>query len=229
MTTYSLEQLDRTIFEHLRLEVVRLGYLPDVTQYTTGTAWQSARDILRGSISGGQLIDVFGVGSSDDRLELTAAKIIVNRTDERNGDIGAGGVIFTDNGSSFTKSTLPQTTSDITYEVIINADTVAYERRMSNIVARAFGKMKHIAVIESDGELSATNRLFIRLVQKFDQSNLNFLQKVCTFIVQDIFLSTDVTTEDVDISELNTVEFRLYAKSLSGTIGDSVITTEYQN
>lgn len=228
MTTYSLEQLDRTIFEHLRLEVVRAGYLPDITQYTTGTAWQAARNTLRGTV-GGQLIDVFGVGSGDERDELTGAKIIVNRTDERNGDIGAGGTIMTPIVDGFTKSTLPQTCSSITYEIVINADSVKYERLMSNIVSRAFGKMKHISVVNSNGSLSSTDRLFIRLVQKFDQSNLNFLQKLCTFIVDDIFLSTDVTVNDVDIVPINSIEFVIYARSVSGKIPESLVTTEYQD
>lgn len=228
MTTYSLEQLDRTIYEHLRLETVRAGYLPDITQYTSGTAWQSARNTLRGTL-GGQLIDVFGVGSGDEREELTGAKIIVNRTDERNGSIGAGGSIMQAVNDGFVKSTLPQTCSSITYEVIVSADSVKYERIISNIVSRAFGKMRHIKMVQSNGTLSTVDSIFIRLAQKLDQSSLYFIQKLCTFIVEDIFLSTDVTVDDVDIVPINSIEFKIYVKSVSNAIGESLVTTEYQD
>jgi hypothetical protein len=216
---YSLAQLDRTIYEHLRLEIVKAGYLPDITLFTDGEGWQAARDTLRAALVGNELIDVFGVGAADERGEWTGAKIVINRTTEASGTIGAGLSVYKRIVGGFEKTQLPQTTTNITYEVIVTATGVRTERIMSEIVSRAFGRMKHIGVFNNDGTISNEDKVFIRQTQKFDQSSLYFLQKNITFTLQDLFLLTETTEEmNGNIAQINSINFTIYAATKSDVI-----------
>lgn len=221
--TFSLAEIDRTIFEYLRLGLVQAGYLPDMTQYTNQTDWDSARAALSQSLPDG-MIEIFGVGTADDRDEWNGNKIVVNRTNEDNGILGGGGIEYTRNtDGTFTSQFIPQQSTNITYEVQFNAMSAAYERVISEMVTRALGIKRYINSVDNTGVLSNNKFFYLKRIQKIDSSSLHFLQKTVIFNVEDIFLTAETNILDTDIVPMNSITFRLLAVTHSDATIDTPI------
>ncbi len=214
-TLLTYEEIDRAIYEQLRLAVVAAGFLPDITLYNTQNAWIAARNALRTSLPDGQLIDVFGVGAADDRDEYTLSKFIINRTDETNGNIAAGGYEWERNGNVFKEQYTPQYSTDITYEVLFNAPNTRYERIMSNIMNATFSKIKQLSACNEDGTFDQTKKFYIKLFQKFDNSVAQYTQKTYIFRVEAVFLLTETTSIIENISSITSIDFKIYAHAAS--------------
>jgi hypothetical protein len=212
---YTLEEIDRTLFEHIRRAVVEAGYLPDITQYTTEAAWIAARNTLRNNLPQKELIDVLGVSSSDDREEYTTSKIIINRTDETPGTIGGGikqyeNIAITGGGFITKEQVLPQFSTAITYEVKYNASNVTYERVISNIIYKVFDKICYLSSVKSDGTLDVFKKIEIKMLQKFDTSNMAFMEKNIIFRIDNVFLSVETNVTPRTVSHINTIDFYIH-------------------
>lgn len=75
--TYIRNNVDKTIEELLRLKSVELGYLADVTQYTSSKAYHDANEVIRQDV--GYIVPIFGVGTPYKRGEIDKVGIYINR------------------------------------------------------------------------------------------------------------------------------------------------------
>ena len=140
LAAYTLEELDRAIFEVLRLKVVATGYLPDVTAYPVTADFIAAKNAMR--TAKGQLIEVDGVSSGVSKFAKSVSKIIILRTGVSQGSFGGGEgskyFVHQPTGNKFNKRKYPQSTFKVSYEVRIVCDTVSMERILMQIVGETF-------------------------------------------------------------------------------------------
>lgn len=219
---FTYEEIDRAIFEHIRLGVVEAGYLPDINLSATESLWIAARDALRASLPDKELIEVFGVSTSDDREEYTTSKILINRTDEMPGIVAGGGVEYEAVSNGFIQQKVPTSSTDITYEVIFNASSVKYERIISNILNKKFGKRAFLASMGTNGQLNPDKPFYFQQIQKFDSSAMLFLQKTLIFKVTGIFLSAESETITDSIVPINSITFTIQSTHTEGSPSDDL-------
>lgn len=129
---FDVSQIDRGIFEAIRLRLVALGHLPNKPTLTTeqyATAKQSIPN----------LIEVFGVGGYEAKGELNYNHIIIDRVGEDDGDIrGSKAIDYeTQTNGSFNKNVLPLQSNHINYTITVITQTVANERLIGSIIKSA--------------------------------------------------------------------------------------------
>ncbi len=133
----SLEAVDRGFTELLRREVVRKGYLPDVTLYATATDYAQAKGLLQESLPDKTLIEVFGVGTAQSRQEKTACKITVDRKSlDASQYVIADRIVYRWDSAlqKYRKIKCPGAFYDIDYEIRTVSNTTKFDRIMSNLV-----------------------------------------------------------------------------------------------
>lgn len=218
---FELAEIDRAIFEAIRKQIVKVGYLPEITDFSNAVDWQNARDLLRQGVIGNCLIDVYGVGSPFDRDEITGAKIVIDRKTESLGSMGGLGYDYIkQEDNTFTKIQISESSIDIDFEIRIyanvidldsNSYTATFERLMLSILHKALGFKRFFSPVLPTGENDDNRKFFLKFIQNVDYSALQFIQKVSTFQVTDVWLRVD-TVEDLNnpllnIKPINTIDF----------------------
>lgn len=191
---FSYEELDRTLFEHIRLKVVELNYLPDIALYTTQNAYKTAKDTLRASLPDKQLIEVYGVGAAENRDEKTVSKIVIDRKSAPRGSLGGWPATFFEErtvGSSvvYDKKMYPDQTRNVRYEIRYITNTAKYARILSEIIDYALGTKKFLNSVNPSTLAIDPDKCFYMLLQnEVDVSSNELMEYVFTYEIQDIFL-----------------------------------------
>ena len=195
----TLENLDRTLFELIRKEVVRRGYLPDWSLITGATlesrqkAYQIAKNELSSAMNR-QLIDVFTVTSGEFKDAKSKYRIAIERKQETQ-------------GTQFSFDA-PYKTSNIEYDVRVISETVEYERLMQNIVKSCF-QIGYIAPYDSNTKTFESNRIIQMnsngIIPINATTNLEILMR---YTCIDVWIHYD-SVECVKTPLLSTVEFEI--------------------
>ena len=182
----TLEELDRSIYEAIRLKIVSVGRLPDIKLYENNPeGYTQAKNTLRDSLNDKTLIEVFGVGNSSSRDELINSRITINRGVIEEGNIGSFGVqeyILKDN-QKFDKVVLPSNTEDVNYDIRIFCSTISQERLIKSIIYKALGQKKYL-------KSYLTEEVF--LLTKVGDSNVsatNLTEIIIKYVASDLFLN----------------------------------------
>ena len=195
-----LEQLDRSMYENMRLAIIAAGYIPDRAAYATPALYKAAKVSLKASLADHQLIEIFGVGTSAARDEKSINTIFIKRVTEGIGDIGAYGVtkfVPKDvNGvTKFDKERYPSSTQDIVYEVRFVANTVKFERIIVGLIYKVFGTKKYIPLYLNSGSLDSETVLCLKQGDS-DVSSTDVKEKVYQFVLQDIWVEEFETVKE---------------------------------
>lgn len=177
-----LEEIDRTVFELIRLESVRLGFLPDILLFTNDPeGYNKAKLQIQ---KDKYLIEVFGVGSSESRDEKIHTKIVIDRTGNPFGSIGSFGVtgFEKDDKGKFKKFKYPSMTMDLHYDVRIITNSTAKERVCQMLLLRCLGVNKFIESIETKDTYHIIRDGF------FNLSAARLLEYSLKYIIKDIYL-----------------------------------------
>lgn len=203
---FTYREIDRTIFELIRLKVVAMGYLPDVVAYTGNSAgFAAAKTALRNSLPDKQLIEVFGVGNAEARDEKTVSKIVINRKAAPRGTIGgfpevAFEPVYTGPTlTSYKKYILPEQTRNIRYEIRYICNLAKFGRIMAEIIDEAIGTKRYLRPVKDDGTFDTTKSFFIQLDNEVDVSDPSLMEYVFTYTVQDVFLQKETGVNPVNI------------------------------
>lgn len=152
----TLENLDRTVFEHVRLAVVGTGKLPDwrsmpgTTLAQKQAAFASAMADLR--TAGHEIVEVFGVGVANSRQDLKTHRVVINRKNEKAGSIGASGLNWTTpNGTAFDRGPMPDTSTNVMYEVRVLTHSTEYQRILSSAVFKSLGSRRSLKTWDGEG------------------------------------------------------------------------------
>lgn len=215
-----VEQVDRTLFEYLRLGVVAAGFLPDVTAYGTAALYTAAKDTLRASLADKQLIEIFGVGASESRDEQSSSKIFINRTGFVKG--GTGGfpatqyeTIVTGSGpsavTSFNKYMLPAASKNVRYEVRYITNSVKFDRIIMQLIEDIFGDRGYLKTVEVSGSTVTFTGQDILVDQEnfVDVSSTDLIERVFYYIVPDVWIQ-NARVVTANIVPMSTVDVEMY-------------------
>lgn len=217
VTTVTYDEVDRLFYERLRLAAVAAGLAVDVNLYSGNpSGYQTARDALKATLTPlkKRLVEVFGVGSWDDRGEITDSRIVVNRLGERPGSLGGSPVAYyeayKDNSGAdkFKKYRYPDMSSDLDYEVRIITKSILMERIMSTIVGNAIGRGRYTQTVDDSGQFTP-NYVMVVSNGGFNLSGQSFIERGFRYTVEDVFLQDPELIAD-NIAPINTVQFSLY-------------------
>lgn len=204
---FSLDQIDRGIFEALRKKAVAQGYLPDIVVANTKPLYDAALQAIRNT--GKQPISIYGVGSWKAKREKKYNDIIVRRTARGLSSIGYQGEVYyeEDGAGKFRKKRTPSETAQLTYTVTIVCDDVADERVLQSIVYEALGVNKPLKGVNANG--SETEKGFIIFRNAvIDQSGEDFIETIFTYTTSELFLAQDEVLE-TDLVALQEINFEI--------------------
>lgn len=209
---YTYEEIDRTLFERLRLKIVEYGYYPDITLYLGNpTGLKAAKDALRNSLPDKQLIELFGVGNAEARGKKTLNKITIDRKSTPKGTLGGFPEIEHEKVAgpgdtyTYTKRQLPDHTRDVLYEVRLHPSTAKFSRIMSDIVGEVFGIKRYMSPVKSNGAFDNTKSFFIEYESENDVSDEDMLETVIRYKVRDIFVAKEGKVLSVGIVPMTQV------------------------
>lgn len=201
MTFLNLSDIDKTILTAVLNEVISAGYNLDVSLYANEAAYTAALDTLRATIPEKELIYVYGVSSAKAKGVKTSAQVIINRQRDELGLIG-GDVKITEQNldGTFNSVRLPSNTVTLTYEIRVACEFVKYERIIFSCLSKALGMRKRIKCL-SERTGTASLSFQIDKISEYDASSYDFIQKVYTYEVRDVFLE-EYTSAPVIIQPL---------------------------
>ena len=188
----TVENIDRSIFEALRLQAVALGVLPDQAIYPDTepglAAWTAANEAL-----GTNLVSVYGVGSSIQKGEMLTTMIIVENKTITPGSVGAWGTQYIGDtvGDSLELRENPSQTNNIQYQIRYIATNGAQGRVCAQIIMNALGNKKFLYGLNQD--LTYTEDEF--LIERQSEENLDgigFVERVARYIVKDCVIENEI-------------------------------------
>ena len=214
ITRFTLDEIDRAIFNKLRLALVSAGLLPDSTLYAGDIdGYNTAKASLP------NVIEIFGVGSSLGRNEKLVSHLTINRVDMTIGSIGGGPatqfVEYLDilGNTKFRKVKVGVSTRNLSYEIRFFTDRTSIERALSNLILNELGLS---AYINSYIDLSTQSEkcFFIQSDGDINLSTPEFIEWQYRFTVQDVWLDNEVVIRD-DIAPMTSVLSNILVVSLA--------------
>lgn len=143
----NLSEVDRTLYEHLRLALVAAGYLPDITSFSDSTLYEQALEALRAS---GDLVELMGVGHREDRDEIVPGRVVIDYAGSSEGSFSAFPEYCYErigNGatSTFDKFAFPDEIKDVGYDIRTISTTRAQDRKIHEVVNKVLGFKRYLA------------------------------------------------------------------------------------
>ena len=184
-----IQTVDRSITEHLRRRAVELGFLPDVTLYSSSVDYAAAKEDLKVTNNLKSIIEVYGIGASETRDDKSDAKIFLDRAGEQVGTVGGWPEEFyTKNiDGTFNKYRMPDMSYDVMYEIRTITTNTQIDRTMDSIIRRVLGARKYFKLIDANGV--DTNVVMLALFKgSADVSGDGYLERVYKYEVNQVWL-----------------------------------------
>ena len=211
----TIDKIDRAFYELLRVELVALGYLPDIASFNTAEEYKAARVALAESLPKGHLIDIFGVGAAPKRGVTHVNRFVINRKSITPSPIRTAGVYkyeaYTDNGEvKYRKLQYPDNMSNIVYEIRCIADSTENERLLQSILTKVIGTYGAIKPVDETGTFLDNGLISIQNTGGVDVSAMdNIIEWLFTYNVSDVWVG-EFTTLREDIPVLTSIDFGFY-------------------
>ena len=198
------EQVDRSVFEVIRKEVVRLGYLPDITQYEGAgvEAFEAAkREIVR---TKGFVIEVFGASSDIDKYSKRYPRIVYIAKRIIPGDIGGnytGAYYEKKKDGTFTATAQPPQLTDYQFEISIVARRADQLRVMDGVISNVLSRRDYVP-----NYLDNTKVMFVEQTGYRDFPDLDFgyLEYIYMYTAKDLLDRATIKAEGIaPLAEIN--------------------------
>lgn len=209
----SLQDLDRTLFEYLRLEIVRLGYLPDWKALTGTLAERKALyEQQKATIKQqkGVVIDIFSQGSGESLGAKDVAMIYILRKTVTNSDEvaswGIRNIEKIENTANYRITKYPARAKDVMYEIRLFTDTTKIERVIFDAVFAALGELSFKALWDSVTGSFLTDCTAFICFNAYNSIELETgVEYVLNYSVKDVYVTPFLTIEEtvVPISTVN--------------------------
>lgn len=195
---FDVEQIDRGIYNAIRLELVRIGRLPDAegmtkTQYFTE---RSNMNLIT------KVIECYPVANYDERDLWAQNCIVVDRVEENPGEFGGSFITFEENtlgpayGPTLDKKASPSSTTDVNYIVRFITQIQEMETIMSRAIRNAIQRHKPIFGLNLD--MSKTTYPFrTQEIGTIDVSSERFIEKGFRYVVKNVYLTPATVVEVV--------------------------------
>lgn len=193
---FTLAQIDRAIFEAIRLKLVVEGHLPDKVSINDAALYESEKQAIKDNLNK-TLIEVFGVGPYTGRSELKYNHIIVDRISENDNLAKVADYEYEQDliTNEFTRYALPDTYSDIEYQITFKTNSIRIERLIDNLLREALPKRGSLKGLNTDR--SQTSQVFAY----HRQSSINmsnepiFIEKIYPLTVQQVLIEPKIEVE----------------------------------
>lgn len=205
MKPFEVAEIDRSVFEAIRLELVSAGYLPNVANYlipdTADAVDIAAYTAAKKELSDDDhLIDLYGVGNYKSKQEKLIPKIVVLRKGIDTGSLGGMHATYYEqstfkltpqsaNSVGFIKYKYPTATKHIQYDIRIVCDTAELERIMLDIVYKALGEFKQMNPVLPTGSQDSERSFMIRSLNAINITSSDIIEWSLPYTVQDVWLS----------------------------------------
>lgn len=202
--------VERGIYEAIRKEVVRLGYLPDIRLFQPNdfAGYESAKQTIRDA--GKKIIEVLGVGDVKARMQLDYNRILINRDDISKGTLGFYGTKSYDvvNVSGIDYYDVYRNASgtvDLQYQIEFITDDTIYDRLIQTIIMNVLGSSKgYLKGVNDDGTYS-TSGFNVNYMTTLNKSGSEFIERALRYDIPDViiedrmFLYRTRKIEEIDI------------------------------
>lgn len=212
MTEVNFTELDRTVYELIRLKLVASDLLPDITLYATAVAYESAK--IAHVAAGKKLVEVFGVGSSEARDKKASHRIVVDRKATSTGTLGGGTPYYVPiavaegEDPRFQKKIRPEMSSNVNYEVRLITNSTEMDRLCSQLIYASLGIRRHTKLL-TGGVLGSKMGLIV-FGGETNVSSTDFTERLFQYGFPDVWL--DVTSyDDREVASLTSIKFSLGA------------------
>lgn len=211
----SLESVDRTIYEHIRLELVRRGFLPNKWDFQNDKdGYEAAREVIKNDPNK-FLIDVFGTGASESRDKKHSHSLVVNRIGISPSDLGGGSEFYKPNTNdqdeveNFTKGKYPDTASNLNYEVRVITNSIKAERIIFSVLTKALGYTKELATVTSGSNTLSSNTVTCKFEGTVDVTSTDFIELIYRYNLKDVWLEEGVTEYEGTIAVLKNIKIKV--------------------
>lgn len=182
-----IDDIDKTIYEAIRLQCVAFGLLPDIT---ISSDYELGKSLIAAEKGG--YIEVFGQGSWFARGSKMTNRFVIDRHNISKGDIGGGFTVIEeyvdDNGDTRIRIwKAPQQSKDIHYEIRFVGLDNTFELISHEILAKALSDNRYLKCL-SGRENTADLEFQVYLQNSYDASTLDFHERVWNFKVPNVFL-----------------------------------------
>lgn len=193
-----LEDVDRTVYQNLRVKLVLDQLIVDVTTVADPAAYMIARRDLAAANGLGLVSELFGVGAPKKRDTKSNSKITIDRKDARPGTVGGSPAIRfiprdVDGTIVFDKYKLWDQTYNFVYEIRTMSETAEMDRRIQETIDRVFGVRRYIKSWDDATQLFLTTEesmLFVKLQNSVQVASVDdFIERVIRIEIDDVFIS----------------------------------------
>lgn len=193
----SRQEIERTIFEFIRLRAVDLGYLADVALFQPSSpanklAFEAANQLI---VAGGkEIIEPFGVSSAERRGEKRINKIWVNLRQLNTGTVSLWGESVEPSGAlpgTFQRTFFATSTSTIIYDIRSSTESVEYDRICTQIIMQGLTASRvgqALPIVLNDGSIDGSRWILVRLVNATDIRQPQFFERLYTYEIQDVYI-----------------------------------------
>lgn len=202
--------IDRTIYENLRIKTVNAGYLPDIDSFerTQQGKQQWLNALQNVENEKGFIIDIFGVGASIDRGELATCRMIVMRLEGKNGTLQNTEYQNTEGGY---RKVAVKYSRNLSYEIRTICRTAEQEQLLNDIVESAFsGVFKYLPVNSGRG-LPSTLGFKIFRMNDYNVTVYDHIERRFTYSVKDVFIDSNSENDAITIVPITSIDFILNA------------------
>lgn len=227
----TLEQLDRTIYEALRVETVGQGYLGDWTTVSGATIEDKRTDmkILNDAIKANnrKIIEVMGVGSGSDRGTRKECTITVDRVSISEGSTINTNVIAYEKqeDNTFEKFKYPDSTAIVSYEVRVFCKTTEYERILQTIVTKALGRRRMLKALDSSTRTFIGEDFLLEFNGAVNVTSADYIEWLFKYQAVDVYIE-EPEIVDANVPPLTEVRECVYLeeKADNNLIEENIIT-----
>lgn len=201
----TLAQLDRTIFELLRLELVAKGYLPNYP--ADMKTWDAALAAHTGT-----LIQIYGAGIPTNRGVKDGNRIVINRKPISRGMLGGNTPYFVEQeNGKFTKKKKQVQTFNVSYEVRTVSANVNIDRVLTELILRVLGLSKYHNAYKDGENLNrefTESPIYFMWMGSVDIKATDMLETIHKYDIQDVLIGEDEVIA-MDIPKLTKITAKI--------------------
>ena len=196
----TLQQVDNSIFEALRLRIVAAGYFPDEAAFLPAdtSGFEAAKQTIRDS--GKRLIELFNTGSRKATGKRNNNAVIIRRMPKRAASTGTSPQVeYSDKGGGrFDKLITTGSKYDLTYQITYNCDLEEDGDVIEQFLVEAFGGRKFIPAIDSNGDQIGNGEFFLLQAGSINTDSTKFIERGYIYSVWNIDLEGDRVIGEVN-------------------------------
>lgn len=200
---FTLAQIDRGIFEILRVALVQSGFLPDILVHTTQNAYQIALQAIK--TSGKIPVNLYGVGSWNAKEKLKFNTIIIERKERNLSALGYRGIPITTQKSTgeYQTQKLPYETAELKYNITLICEDVQNERLLQSLIMQTFDSFTEIKGVNDNGSFTENTFLFFN-ENIINTSTADMIEIQFRFKTSELIL-IDLKTLDNNVAPLQNI------------------------